>query len=216
MMTERLGSWRAPFIAVGLLWVVAWFIFLQPRDLAKAPVSESRHESSCLWNILGGGRFWALAILIIGAQTVRQIYRVWLMKFLQIGRGYGEKGALDFISLYFIAANIGCFAVGFVSLWLTRRRGLSPHNALRKVYAGACVLTALSVFIPWLGKDWLLLVTLLLIGTGGLALWPCYWGLRSGTLRRPYRPSHRPAEHVGVGGDFAAAKLLWPVGRSLR
>src|SRR3954463_6598804 len=43
------------------------------------------------------------------------------------------------------------------------------------VYAGACGLTSLSLLIPWLGKVWLLLGTLLLIGAGALALFPCYY-----------------------------------------
>jgi ACS family hexuronate transporter-like MFS transporter len=43
------------------------------------------------------------------------------------------------------------------------------------VYAGACVLTSLSVLIPWLGQGWPLLGTLLLIGAGALALFPCYY-----------------------------------------
>ena len=40
---------------------------------------------------------------------------------------------------------------------------------------GACFLTSLSVFLPWLDKGWVLLVILLLIGAGALALFPCYY-----------------------------------------
>ncbi len=116
-----------------------------------------------------------MALLIIGAQTVWHIYRVWLMKFLQMGRGYDELAALNFSSLYYIATDVGCIMAGVVSLSLMRRQELSPHDSRRKVYAGACCLTSLSVLIPGLGKGWPLLATLLLIGAGALALFPCYY-----------------------------------------
>jgi len=37
------------------------------------------------------------------------------------------------------------------------------------------MLTSLSVLLPWLDKGWPLLATLLLIGAGALALFPCYY-----------------------------------------
>lgn len=178
MMTEQPGSWRTTFIVVGgvgLLWVAVWLILLRPRDLDHASMTTPKAGEPGLGAILRSGRFWAVALLIVGAQAVWHIYRVWLMKFLQTGRGYEEKAALDFNSLYFIATDVGCIVAGAVSLWLIRRRGASPHDARRTVYAGACLLTSLSVFIPWLEKGWPLLATLLLVGAGALALFPCFY-----------------------------------------
>jgi len=178
MMKGQAGSWRATFIVIGgigLLWVVLWLVCLRPRDLGCVPVVRSKTDISDLVDVLRSGRFWAVALLLVGAQIAWQIYRAWLPKFLQTGRGYGETAALDFNSLYFIATDVGCILAGIVSLWLIRLRGVSSHDARRTVYAGACVLTSLSIFIPWLGKGWLLLATLLLIGAGALALFPCYY-----------------------------------------
>ena len=132
-------------------------------------------DSSGLWSILRSSRFWAVALLIVGAQAAWHINRVWLMKFLQTGRGYDETAALNFNSIFFIATDVGCILAGMVSLWLVRRRGASAHGARRSVYAGACVLTSLSLFIPMLDKGWLLLGVLLVIGAGALALFPCYY-----------------------------------------
>lgn len=178
LMTEQPGSWRTTFIAVGavgFVWVAVWLISLRSRDLERAPVMGAKKDVPGLCVILRSGRFWAVALLIMGAQAVWHIYRVWLMKFLQTGRGYDEKSALDFNSLYFIATDIGCILAGLISIWLISRRALSPHRARRTVYMGACLLTSLSVFIPWLDKGWPLLATLLLIGAGALALFPCYY-----------------------------------------
>jgi MFS transporter, ACS family, hexuronate transporter len=180
LMTDELGSWRFAFIvvgAVGLVWVAVWLLLLRPSDL-EAP-QEARQDDAApglsLGAILTGRHFWALAILITGIQTVWHIYRVWLMKFLQTGRGYSETAALDFNSLYYISTDVGCIAAGVISLALIRKLQMSPHNARRWVYAGACWLTSLSLLIPWLGKGWPLLAVLLLIGAGALALFPCYY-----------------------------------------
>ena len=185
LMTDELGSWRFAFVAVGAIglgWVVLWFLILRPRDLelrleqrqeAEARVANGTRAS--LWSIIAGRRFWALALLITGTQTVWHIYRVWLMKFLQTGRGYTEVEALNFNSAYYISTDVGCFAAGIVSILLVRRLSLSAHAARRWVYAGACGLTSLSVLIPWLGQGWLLLAVLLVIGAGALALFPCYY-----------------------------------------
>ncbi len=178
LMTDQPGSWRGAFIvvgAVGLLWVVLWFAFLRARDLEGSHTPTSQSQAPELWSILRSGRFWAVALLITGTQAVWHIYRVWLMKFLQTGRGYTENAALNFTSFYYISTDIGCLTAGFVSLWLIRRGRTSPHDARRMVYVGACLLTSLSVFIPWLGNGWLLLGVLLLIGAGALALFPCYY-----------------------------------------
>ncbi len=179
LMTDEPGSWRSVFVtvgAIGFLWVAVWFICIRSRDLDQPPVKEPNSEPAVpLWDILRGGRFLAVALVIMGAQTVWHIYRVWLMKFLQTGRGFTEEAALNFNSFYFISTDIGCFGAGLLSLWLVRRRGSSPHDARRMVYAAACFLTSLSVFIPWLGKGWALMAVLLLIGAGALALFPCYY-----------------------------------------
>jgi ACS family hexuronate transporter-like MFS transporter len=97
-----------------------------------------------------------------------------LTKFLHTGRGYEEAAALNFNSVYFIATDIGCLLAGAAAAWLVRR-GSVAHDARRTVFIGACLLTSLSVFIPALGPGWLLLATLLLIGAGALALYPCYY-----------------------------------------
>jgi MFS transporter, ACS family, hexuronate transporter len=103
------------------------------------------------------------------------VYRVWLMKFLQTGRGYSQDAALNFNSAYFIATDVGCILAGFAALWWVRSAGITPHTARRRVYATACGLTSFSVLLPWLGQGWALLGTLLIIGAGALALFPCYY-----------------------------------------
>jgi len=177
MMTQQPGSWRSAFFAIGvsgLLWAALWFVSLRSRDLESRATAPLKTDVNALWDILRGGSFWALALVVLGIHVPWQIFRVWLTKFLETGRGYEEAAALDFNSVYFIATDVGCLLAGAVAAWLVRR-GLVAHRARRCVYLGACVLTSLSLFIPMLAKGWLLLSVLLLIGAGALALFPCYY-----------------------------------------
>lgn len=177
LMTDEISSWRFAFQfvgAVGFLWVLLWFLSIRKTDLDVVP-SEDPEKQAGLREILLGRKFWALAILIFGAQTCWHLFRVWLPKFLQEGRGYSETEALAFNSAYYIGTDIGCFAAGFVSLWIVRRFALSAHGARRWVYAGACVLTSFSVCVLWLPRGWILLGSILIVGAGALALFPCYY-----------------------------------------
>jgi ACS family hexuronate transporter-like MFS transporter len=180
-MTDELGSWRPVFVwvgAVGLAWVLLWLVMMRPKTLQAKEIADRAAPVGrpvSIWPILIGRRFWAVALLIMGTQTVWHIFRVWLVKFLQTGRGYGQSAALDFTSAYYIATDIGCFVAGIASLWLVRKWAVSPHSSRRIVYAGGCVLTSLCVFIPKLSQGWLLLAVLLLIGAGALAQFPSYY-----------------------------------------
>lgn len=180
LMTDDLGSWRQAFVVVGatgFVWVAVWLWMMRGQDLEKeCPEGTVTAEpAGSFWKVLFSGPFLALALLITGTQTVWHIYRVWLMKFLQTGRGYSEAEALNFNSAYYVATDVGCILAGIASVWLVRRWAMSAHDSRRWVYAAACCLTSLSVALPWLGQGWLLLGILLLIGAGALALFPCYY-----------------------------------------
>jgi ACS family hexuronate transporter-like MFS transporter len=177
LMTSETSSWRLAFEvigAIGLVWVLIWFACIRRTEL-DVTIPESAGVSDGLWAILKGRKFWALAILIFGAQTCWHLFRVWLPKFMQEGRGYTETEALAFNSAYYIGTDIGCFGAGLVSLGLVRHFSLSAHDARRRVFQGACLLTSCSVFVLWLPKGWGLMVAILLVGAGALALFPCYY-----------------------------------------
>lgn len=176
LMTDEISSWRLAFEvigAIGLVWVIIWFASIRKTELDV--VVPEKASSEGMWDILLGRKFWALAILILGAQTCWHLFRVWLPKFMQEGRGYSETEALAFNSAYYIGTDIGCFSAGLISLWLVRRFSLSAHAARRRVFQGACVLTSFSVFVLWLPKGWGLMAAILLVGAGALALFPCYY-----------------------------------------
>src|SRR5437879_5860940 len=182
MMTDATGSWRLPFQVVGafgILWVVAWFASIRPRDLSGMPQSNGSPSATgtdweSLWRAVSSRRFVVALIIIFCIHTTWQLLRVWLPMFLQKGRSYSESDALFFNSAYFVATDIGCIAAGAVSLWLARH-GLTPHAAKCRVFLACSLLTALSVLVAALPKGWPLLAALLIVGAGALGLYPCYY-----------------------------------------
>jgi ACS family hexuronate transporter-like MFS transporter len=105
--------------------------------------------------------------------TTWQIFRAWMPKFLQEGRGYSEAHALYFNSAWFVATDIGCLAAGALAVWLAKKH-LSVHDSRVVVFAGCALLTAVCVLVPWLGKGWVLLGVLSLAGAGALGVFPLY------------------------------------------
>ncbi len=176
MMTDAPGSWRLPFQvvgAVGVVWVLLWFLSIRPRDLSGSRV-EGRGLGETPWSAIFSRRFAVALVLIFCIHTTWQLLRVWLPMFLQKGRDYSESDALFFNSFYFVATDIGCIGAGAVSLWLARR-GLTPHASNCRVYLACSLLTALTVLVAALPKGWPLLAALLIIGAGALGLYPCYY-----------------------------------------
>ncbi len=182
MMTDAAGSWRLPFQvigAVGILWVVAWFMLIRPRDLdGNSPANGSPSATSTnresFWSAVFSRRFAVALVIVFCIHTTWQLLRVWLPMFLQQGRGYSESAALYFNSAYFVATDIGCIGAGAVSLWLARR-GLTPHAAKCRVYLACSLLTAFTVLVAVLPHGWPLLATLLIVGAGALGVYPCFY-----------------------------------------
>jgi MFS transporter, ACS family, hexuronate transporter len=202
LMTDAPGSWRLPFQvvgAVGLVWVVMWFISVRPGQLAMETPAESSIAGETLWKVIFSRRFGVALMLLFCIHTTWQLLRVWLPMFLQIGRGYSESSALYFNSLYFLATDIGCLTAGAMSLWLARR-GLSPHAAKCRVFLFCSLLTSLTVLVAMLPRSWLLLATLLLVGAGALGVYPCFYSF----------VQEISAEHVGKITGLLAT-LVWAI-----
>jgi MFS transporter, ACS family, hexuronate transporter len=192
LMTSELGSWRVPFLvvgAVGLLWIIPWFVLLRGNDLRPVADPWSRgalaageqnatrashpQESSSFAKVLFSRRMMVVFCVIFCINTTWQILRAWMPKILQEGRGYSENDALAFNSVWFIATDVGCLGAGALAVWLARRH-LSVHAARVLVFAGCAVLCAVCALVPWLGKGWLLLAVLSLAGAGALGVFPLY------------------------------------------
>lgn len=183
LLTDELDSWRFAFQLVGLIglvWIVAWFYLVRSGDLDDTPrtatASESQASLLALRDALVSRKMFAVLIVIALINTSWQILRAWLPKFLQEGRGFTERAALDFNSLFYIATDVGCLAAGFLTLWLVKR-GWSVHGSRIGVFGCCAALTALTTLVAILPKGWALGATLLCVGAGLLGLFPIYHAL---------------------------------------
>ncbi len=174
-------NWRHAFQVVGIAgigWVVLWYAVVRPSDLVPRDeeTGRSSQANESLLPVLCSKPFWAVALLIIGAQTCWHLFRAWLPPFLEQGRGYSHLAALDFSTFYYLCTDIGCLGAGALSVWLVKGGTLSPHQARRWVYRLCATMTCSSLLVLWLPKGPLLLGTILLVGASALGLFPCYYG----------------------------------------
>ncbi len=184
MMTPQLETWRMPFQvigAAGLAWVVLWLAMVREADLAplRAPAVQAGPGPStpaASWRVLISRRMIVVLVMIACINTSWQILRAWLPKFLMEGRGYAEKAAFNFNSLYYVATDVGCLGAGALTLWLVRR-GLPLHRSRLLVFFGCAALTASSISVSALPNGWPLLCVLLVVGVGALGVFPVYHAL---------------------------------------
>jgi ACS family hexuronate transporter-like MFS transporter len=155
---------------------VPWLWLLKANDLRPAVAraeAGGRPRGGSFWRIVFSRRMLIIFFVIACINTTWQVLRAWLPKFLQEGRGYGESSALYFNSAWFAATDVGCLAAGAMAAWLAKRH-LSVHAGRVVVFAACGALCAVCVFVPWLGRGWLLLAVLALAGAGALGVFPIY------------------------------------------
>jgi ACS family hexuronate transporter-like MFS transporter len=187
------GSWRLPFRVIGLLgvlWAVAWLAVVRKSDLvlsestAEGPAADDdRREGGVAADLSSTDspagvtfihRFLALAVVVIVINLCWQFFRTWMPKMLREEYHYGAQEVQYFSIAYYVAADVGCLAIGFLTRYLAAR-GFSIHGARVTTFAACSLLTALTVFAAALPAGGALLGLLLVIGFGSLGQFPPYY-----------------------------------------
>ncbi len=179
LMGDGEGAWRLPFLVVGIvgaLWLLPWFVLVRDGDRPRGNPGRSTAASTPFWEVLISRRFGIVLCLLACINTTWQVYRAWLMKFLQEGRGYPEAEALYFNSAWFAAADVGCLLAGAAATRLALR-GVPVHSARVVVFGVSAGLCGLVALVPWLGRGPLLLVVLAFGAAGALGVFPIYHSL---------------------------------------
>lgn len=184
-ITKETGSWRPVFQwigAIGLVWVVAWLMSTNSKDLAPTPRTKPLEEAppepgdtqDTLLNAFLSRRFYIMLITVIAINICWQLLRVWMPIFLKKGRGYEEATVFLIIPCYYFATDVGCIGAGLLTRYL-HGRGFSVHGSRTFVFGICALLVATGGLIPWLPAGPGLMVVLMLVAMGSLGLFPCYY-----------------------------------------
>jgi sugar phosphate permease len=182
MLTDAPGSWRPAFqivAAVGSVWAIVWLASTNSADLAPvATIEESTgnaiDDGDTFVSAIFSRKFLLLVVIVVAINACWHLFRVWMPKFLQSGRGFDEKSMLRFMFWYNVATDFGCLSAGFLTRGL-HQAGFSVHSS-RCISFGLCAaLVATGGLIPWLPPGLLLIAVLLMVAYGSLGLFPCYY-----------------------------------------
>jgi MFS transporter, ACS family, hexuronate transporter len=171
-------AWRTIFYVVGacgIVWILLWILTL-PASLFVPQETGEAKKPAPFWHVFRDRRFWILVAVIVGVNVAWHTARIWLPKYLQNSRGYSEREMGNFMSLYYLVADLGSWTVGGLVLlfcWL----GLSVHRARLLTFAGCAGLVLVTLTLPNLTDDTLIGAVLLLYGFGALGLFPTYFAL---------------------------------------
>jgi ACS family hexuronate transporter-like MFS transporter len=173
-------SWQLTFRvigAVGLLWVVLWLLVVRDRHVAPPPEPPGGSgRSDSYWGLFRDRRFWLLALTVVAVNVPWRSFVVWSPKFLQQDRGYSEADMQRFMTLFYVAADVGSITVGLVTIQLVKRR-FSLFSARLWTFVFSASLALLSLIAVHLPQGPTLLIVLLLIGFAVLGSFPTYFAL---------------------------------------
>jgi ACS family hexuronate transporter-like MFS transporter len=88
-------------------------------------------------------------------------------------RGYGERSVQKISAMYYLASDLGCLSVG-AAIRILAARGWRLHSARMAMYLVCALVTALTTVAAILPAGPLRVLLLLLVGAGGLGLFPIY------------------------------------------
>lgn len=188
------GTWRVPFRMIGslgLVWVAVWFLtvpgrMVNPTDASGAPPA---HQGATRFaDIFRDRRFWVCIVITIAVNIPWHAYRAWLPLYLQKERGYTREGMRDFMTAYYVVADIGTWTAGLVALYLCKR-GMRLHTARVLMFATCAMLALGTIAVPFLSNRTIVSVSIfnepftitplkvgiLVVGFAALGLFPTYF-----------------------------------------
>ena len=207
MTVRHLGyGWEVVFWtigAAGLLWVPIWLVLVRPGDLDnKTNLKLEAEDDGYVPPIPSVPFAWlsflrmyvALFAVIIGLTISWQFLRAWLPKYLKESQGFSPDITDWIVAGYYITADVGCLASGFLVRWLVSR-GRNIDSARIIGFAVFTAITLMAALVPVAGGGWVGVGLLTVAAAGILGLHPYYYALAQ----------ELPAKHMGFLSGFLAA-----------
>jgi ACS family hexuronate transporter-like MFS transporter len=148
-------DWQTAFVitgGIGLVWVVLWLLFFDTPDRHRALGAEERQliVEGQEPHLAGGARpsprdilrqrnFWGIALPRFLADPTWGTLTFWVPLYLSQVRHFDLKQIAMFAWMPFLAADVGCFAGGAISLFL-QERGVSLIDARRWAFTAGAVM----------------------------------------------------------------------------
>ncbi len=160
-------GWRASFYLmgfIGVVWVAIWFTWFRDTPSQKSSVTHKElHEIESNQRIRSGdhhipwkkffrnGNIISLMMMFHFFMYGAYFFSAWLPTYLQEGRQFSEQDMKLFATLPFALGAIGCFAGGFLSDYLVKKKGLKYGR--RAVGIVSMGLSSFIVLLAALTKD---------------------------------------------------------------
>ncbi|MCA3693088.1 MFS transporter [Aquidulcibacter sp.] len=146
-------GWRAAFVvtgALGIVWAIAWLIFMPKTPLIKAadpePTADKPSEKQLWGSLLKNKTLWSFVLARMLADPVWYFYLFWMPKYLGEQRGLSLVALAATAWIIYLAADIGSLAGGAASGKLVRN-GMNPVDARFKMIMGAALIVPLGALI---------------------------------------------------------------------
>jgi len=155
-MMSHFGSWKAPFIAtglVGLLWAVPWlWLYKKTPAPANEPTTAGSLPTAAPaaggWTLLYALCRWEVWVLIFGRMLTDPVwgfYQNWFPKYLVNSRGFTQTD-IQAVWVIFVGAALGGILGGWLSGQIIKR-GARPVRARLIVLGGAMLVMFLSPLV---------------------------------------------------------------------
>jgi ACS family hexuronate transporter-like MFS transporter len=154
------SGWRMVFFvsgAVGLAWVVWWYISYRGNNEASTATLDARvaaHELSLL-ELIGMKKVQVLVFAKFMSDSAWYFYLLWLPKYLYDARGFDIKQVSYYAWIPYAASGVGSFLGGWLSSALLRR-GRSLDFSRKFVLGLSAVCMPVVMLVPHVPVGWAL------------------------------------------------------------
>jgi ACS family hexuronate transporter-like MFS transporter len=143
-------GWRSAFVitgALGFLWVIAFQLFRNAHpDLAATERTHIAASAKVSWIALAKHRqTWAIFVCRFLADPMWYFFVFWIPEFLSSQRGLSIAAIGMVAGIPFLAADIGNFTAGYVSMRL-QRAGWTVNRTRKTLMAASALLSPIGIF----------------------------------------------------------------------